>query len=197
MKVDACAGPIYNFPMSLTYTPAGKLGSPLPDFSLPAVDGKTLAAKDFKFSPALLIMFICNHCPYVKAIENRLICLANDHRGRGLSVIAICSNDPQEYPEDAPAELLKTWREKNYGFPYLIDADQSVAKAFGAVCTPDIYLFGKDKKLAYRGRLDDSWKNEKLVRRRELNEAIESVLSGKSVNPEQNPSMGCSIKWLK
>ncbi len=181
--------------MSLTYSPQGKIGSPLPDFNLPSVDGKTFAAKDFKFSPALLIMFICNHCPYVKAIEGRLLDLARDYRGRGLSVVAICANDPAEYPEDSPQELLKNWREKNFGFPYLIDESQKTAKAFGAVCTPDIYLYDAKRTLAYRGRIDDSWKNEQLVRRQELKEAVEAVLSGNSVNPQQNPSMGCSIKW--
>lgn len=162
---------------------------------MPSVEGKIVGAKDFKFSPALLILFICNHCPYVKAIERRLIDLAHAHRGRGLSTVAICSNDPADYPEDAPAELLKTWRAHNYGFPYLIDESQQIAKKFGAVCTPDIFLYDKSRKLVYRGRLDDAWKNENLVQRRDLNEAIEAVLAGKPANLSQNPSMGCSIKW--
>lgn len=183
--------------MSLTYTPAGRLLSPLPDFSLPSVDGQTFAAKDFKDAKALLVLFICNHCPYVKAIENRLIALVSEFQGKGLRVVGICANDPTDHPEDAPPELLKNWRDKAYGFPYLIDETQRVARAFGAVCTPDIYLFNGEQKLVYRGRLDDSWKNEKLVRRQELKEAIEALLSGKSVNEEQNPSMGCSIKWKK
>jgi peroxiredoxin len=195
MTVDAYAGPIYKERMSLTYSPQGKIGSPLPDFNLPSVDGKNFSPKDFKFSPALLIMFICNHCPYVKAIEGRLIDLARNYQGRGLSVVAICANDPAEYPEDSPIELLNNWRAKKYGFPYLIDGSQKIAKAFGAVCTPDIYLYDSKRNLAYRGRLDDSWKNEQLVRRQELKEAVEAVLSGNSVNPQQNPSMGCSIKW--
>ncbi len=144
-------------------------------------------------SKPLLIMFICNHCPYVKAIEPRLLKLARDFKE--LQTVAICANDPSEYPEDSPSELLKTWREKAYGFPYLIDESQTAAKDFGAVCTPDLFLFDASAKLVYRGRLDDSWKNEALVRRHELREAVEATLAGKSVNSEQNPSMGCSIKW--
>lgn len=177
--------------MSLTYSPAGSLGSPLPSFTLSSVDGKKYSSADFR--APLLIMFICNHCPYVKAIESRLIALAKELKG--LQTVAICANDPADYPEDAPAELLKTWREKAYGFPYLIDESQDVARAFGAVCTPDLYLYDREKRLAYRGRLDDSWKNERLVKKQELKEAAEALLSGKTVNPGQNPSMGCSIKW--
>ena len=181
--------------MSLTYTPAGELGSILPKFNLPAVDGSRLDGATVK--APILIMFICNHCPYVQAIEHRLIQLAREFQPRGLNVIAICSNDAKDYPEDAPPELLKTWREKNYGFPYLIDEKQDVAKKFGAVCTPDLFLYDASRKLVYRGRLDDSWKNEKLVQRQELKQAITATLSGKSVNVTQNPSMGCSIKWKK
>lgn len=194
MKVDAFRGPIYNRSMALTYTPQNNLGTGLPVFNLPSVDGKNYSSSDFK-GRALLVMFICNHCPYVQAVEGRLIRLAREYVGQGLDTVAICSNDAAEYPEDAPAELLKTWRQKNYGFPYLLDADQRVARNFGAVCTPDIYLYDAARRLVYRGRLDDSWKNEKLVRRQELQEAVQAILAGKTVNSEQNPSMGCSIKW--
>lgn len=180
--------------MSLTYTPQGNLGSAMPAFELPSVDGKIYSHGDFN-GRAVLVLFICNHCPYVKAVEERLLKLARQRRDVGLDTLAICANDPAEYPEDAPGELLKSWREKNYGFPYLIDSSQDTARAFGAVCTPDIYLYDQNRSLVYRGRLDDSWKNEKLVRRQELAEAIDAVLAGKSVNLEQNPSMGCSIKW--
>lgn len=184
--------------MSLTYTPAGALDSPLPNFELPAVDGTRFSSRtDFDASKAILILFICNHCPYVKAIEDRLIQIACEFQPKGVSVVAICSNDPADYPEDSWPELLKRWHEKKYGFPYLVDENQVVAKAFGAVCTPDIFAYGQDRRLAYRGRLDDSWKNEKLVKRRELAEALEAILAGKSVKSPQNPSMGCSIKWKK
>lgn len=183
--------------MALTYTPAGELGSPRPDFSLPGVDGRTHAAGDFTGAKALVIMFICNHCPYVQAVEDRLLQLGRDFSPRGAAFVAICSNDPTDHPDDAPAGLARRWREKSYPFPYLIDADQSVAKAFGAVCTPDLYLYDAQGRLAYRGRLDDSWRNPALVQRQELKEALQAVLEGRSVDSRQNPSMGCSIKWKK
>lgn len=181
--------------MALLYTPAGESGSLCPDFKLPSVDGKTFSRADFAGHKALVVMFICNHCPYVQAIEPRLIELAHAYSKKGVAFVAICSNDDKEYPEDAPAELLKRWREKNFGFPYLVDESQQTAKDFGAVCTPDLYLFDSNQRLAYRGRLDDSWKNPKFVQKQELKAALDAVLSGKPVNSLQNPSMGCSIKW--
>lgn len=183
--------------MALTYTPQAELGSPCPDFSLPSVDGKQLGPKDFSSSKTLLVAFICNHCPYVRAIEDRLLELQRSYPFDRFQILAICSNDPSDHPEDSPAELKKRAMEKNYPFPYLIDEQQDVARAFGAVCTPDFYLFGADRKLAYRGRLDDSWKNPAQVRRQELKEAVDGLLSGKSLQSLQNPSMGCSIKWKK
>ncbi len=183
--------------MALLYTPEAEQGSLIPDFKLPSVDGKTYSVADFKGQKALVIMFICNHCPYVQAVEDRILALAKEYSNRQVSFVGICANDPHDYPEDSPAELKKRWNEKNYGFPYLIDEDQSVARAFGAVCTPDIFVYDQNRKLAYRGRLDDSWKNPSLVKRRELNEALAAIVSGGTVNPQQNPSMGCSIKWKK
>jgi len=183
--------------MSLTYTPAGQMGSALPDFSLPSVDGKIFSRQDFAPAQILVFLFICNHCPYVQAIEDRIIRLAREFIPQGVAFVGICSNDAQEYPEDSPAELLRRWRDKDYGFPYLIDESQQVAKAFGAVCTPDIFVFDQTRRLSYRGRLDDSWKNEKLVKRHELQEALQALLAGNSINSQQNPSMGCSIKWKK
>ncbi|HMN67083.1 MAG TPA: thioredoxin family protein [Bdellovibrionales bacterium] len=181
--------------MSLTYAPAGELGSGCPSFALPAALGGPVKLDDFKAHEALVVMFICNHCPYVRAIEDRLLSLAREFKTVGF--IAICSNDPNEYPEDAPAALAERARDKNYPFPYLIDESQEVARAFGAVCTPDIFMYGKDRRLAYRGRLDDAWKNPANVKKRELAEALEVVLAGKAVKTPQNPSMGCSIKWKK
>lgn len=183
--------------MALTYTPQAEPGAPCPDFKLPAVDGRTYSLKDFNGAKVLVVAFICNHCPYVKAIEERLLQLPREYQPAQLQLVAICSNDPADYPEDSPAELKKRWQEKKYSFPYLIDESQNTARAFGAVCTPDFYVYGPDRKLAYRGRLDDSWKNPLLVRRRELKEAADAVLAGKSLNSLQNPSMGCSIKWKK
>jgi peroxiredoxin len=181
--------------MALTYTPEGSLGSRCADFDLPSVDGKHFSLRSFAGRKALIVMFICSHCPYVKAIEDRLIALARDLQPRGVGVVGICSNDSTEYPEDRPEALLERWREKGYGFPYLIDSEQTVAKAFGAVCTPDLYVYGSDQLLKYRGRLDDSWRNPNAVQKQELREAVEALLSGRLVSLEQNPSMGCSIKW--
>ena len=171
-----------------------------PDFSLPGVDSKIHRLKDYHNSNALVIMFICNHCPYVKAIEDRLIQLSFDLQALKVPVIGICSNDPTEYPEDSFEQMTQRAREKNYPFPYLQDLDQSVAKAYGAVCTPDFFVYNQDMKLKYRGRLDDSWKDPSLVQSRELFEAVKALLAGQTQSPylqKQTPSMGCSIKWKK
>ena len=181
--------------MALTYTPPGEPGSALPAFRLPGVDGKTYASGDFAGRRALIVMFICNHCPYVQAVEDRLIALAREFQPRGVGVIGICANDPTDHPDDAPARLAARALEKGYGFPYLVDETQEVARAFGAVCTPDLYLYDGAGRLAYRGRLDDSWRQPAQVKRRELAEAVEHLLAGRPVPREQNPSMGCSIKW--
>lgn len=140
-------------------------------------------------------MFICNHCPYVQAIEDRLIDLQREFAAESVQLVGICSNDAVNYPDDSPANLKKRWQEKGYGFPYLVDEDQSVAKAYGAVCTPDLYVFDETRRLAYHGRLDDSWKEPDKVTRRDLADAIRTLLAGKPVQSEQIPSMGCSIKW--
>ena len=176
-------------------TPPPELGADCPGFSLLAVDGKTYAREDFAASPVLCVMFICNHCPYVKAVEDRLIRLARELGPRGVQFVGICANDAESYPDDAFDKLRDRWRDKAYGFPYLYDEAQDVARAFGAVCTPDIFVYGRDRKLAYRGRIDDSWKDENKVTRRELAEALEAVLAGQPVPAPQRPSMGCSIKW--
>lgn len=181
--------------MALTYTPAGELGGACPDFRLPSVEGKTYSLQDFAPARILVVGFICNHCPYVQAIEDRLIRLARGWDGKAAQFVGICSNDPSDYPEDAPAELRKRWREKSYGFPYLIDESQDTARAFGAVCTPDFFVYDQNRRLAYRGRLDDSWRNPEKVRAEELKAAVEALIAGRSLDSVQNPSMGCSIKW--
>jgi peroxiredoxin len=176
-------------------TPPPELGAPCPDFRLPAVDGKTYARDDFAGKPVLVVMFICNHCPYVQAVEDRLIRLARELEPKGAQFVGVCANDAAHYPDDAFDKLAARWRERGYGFPYLHDEAQDVARAFGAVCTPDIFVYDAERKLAYRGRIDDSWKDESRVTRRELAEAIEALVEGKRPSPEQRPSMGCSIKW--
>lgn len=181
--------------MALTYTPTPELGSPIPEFELPSVDAKTYSHKDFQSAKALVVMFICNHCPYVMAIEDRLIALNQEMTAKGVQLVGICANDPTDYPEDSPENLKQRWQEKGYGFPYLIDESQVVAQRFGAVCTPDFFVYDQDQRLAYRGRLDDSWKDPQKVTHEELKEALYALLDQKSPSPEQNPSMGCSIKW--
>jgi peroxiredoxin len=181
--------------LALTYTPDAGLGTACPDFALPSVTGEKFKLSDFDTKKALVVMFICGHCPYVKAIEDRLAALFREFENQGAAFVGICSNDAGENAEDQPHELLQRWRAKNLGFPYLIDESQSVAKAFGAVCTPDLYVYDRDRILRYRGRLDDSWRKPEKVQRRELAEALMAILSGRPVQTLQNPSMGCSIKW--
>lgn len=155
------------------------LGTPCPSFTLPSVDGNVYSLSDFDIKPALLVAFICNHCPYVKAIEDDLLNLNID----GLQVVAICSNDPVRYPEDAPEALLQRWQEKGYGFPYLIDQSQEVAKAFGAACTPDLFVYDHSRQLYYHGRIQ------------KLPAAVEDLLAGRPAPNSQIQSIGCSIKW--
>lgn len=166
--------------MALTSSTPVVLGIPCPDFKLESVDDQVYSLSDFADSKALLIAFICNHCPYVQAIEDRLIALNIE----GLQRVGICSNDSKNYPEDAPYNLLKRWREKNYGFPYLIDSTQTVAQAFDAVCTPDLFLYDADRRLYYHGRIQ------------ELELAVRDLLADKPAPQNQAYSMGCSIKWL-
>ena len=183
--------------MALTYTPENFENTKAVDFILPATDGKTYSLSDFQISKPLVIMFICNHCPYVKAIEDRLIQLGKDLKNLGIHLVAICSNDPINYPDDSFENLKKRAELKSYTFPYLHDADQSVAKQFGAVCTPDFFVYNSKGLLTYRGRLDDSWKDETKVTKRELYQACLDLLESDKLSFQQIPSMGCSIKWTK
>lgn len=182
--------------MALTFTPFPDLGNDCPDFTLPAVDGKTYSLKDFPQGSPLVVMFICNHCPYVQAIEDRLIQLGDDLKKQNVPVVAICSNDENSHPEDSFENLKKRWHEKNYSFVYLHEKSQAVAHKFGAVCTPDFFVYDKNHKLAYRGRLDDSWKDASKVTQRELYQAVQTLLKNEKVSEEQTASMGCSIKWV-
>lgn len=181
--------------MALTYTPDAALGAKCPNFELPGVDGRTYSNADFAGAKAFLVMFICNHCPYVKAVEDRLIALANEFQAQPVKIVAICANDAQSYPDDSFANLKKRAEEKSYPFPYLHDETQTVARAFGAVCTPDFFLYDGEQRLAYRGRLDDSWKDPSQVKHRDLREALQALLEGRMPSSEQRPSMGCNIKW--
>jgi peroxiredoxin len=176
-------------------TPAAHLGLPCPTYDLPDVFGGQRSLADDHGSPALLVVFSCAHCPYVRAVEDRIIALHLEHAAAGLKTVLICSNDPAAYSEDSPDNLRIQAQQKQFPFPYLIDADQAVAKAFDAACTPDFFLFDGSRRLRYRGRLDDNWKRADLVRRRELSDAITALLRGGQVAAEQFPSLGCSIKW--
>jgi peroxiredoxin len=181
--------------MALTENRDLPLGTPCPDFRLRAVDGTTAARDDFRDAAALVVMFICNHCPYVQAVEDRIVALAREYGPKGVQFVGICSNDPSGYPDDAPARLLARSKEKGYGFPYLVDESQDVARAFDAVCTPDIYVYDRDRRLAYHGRIDDNWQDAGKVRRRELAAALDAILAGGTPAGEQLHSIGCSIKW--
>ena len=173
------------------------LGTKAPGFELPDVtDGRTVALSDFGSKRALLVMFICRHCPYVKHVRAELARLGRDFADSELAIVAISSNDVDEYPEDRPESLAEEAREAGYVFPYLFDETQEVAKAYTAACTPDFFLFDDDRALVYRGQLDDSRPSNGLpVTGADLREAIDAVLSGGPVSEHQRASIGCSIKW--
>jgi thiol-disulfide isomerase/thioredoxin len=172
-----------------------ELGSACPPFRLPAVAGGTVDRNDFANVPVLGVFFSCNHCPYAKAVEGRLIELEKDYRERGFRFVVISVNDAAAHPEDSFDNMRKRAAERGYAFPYLYNEDQTLARALGAVCTPDLYVFDKDRKLAYHGRLDDSPMDPSKVKRRELREAVDALLANKPPPTVQNPSIGCSIKW--
>lgn len=177
-------------------TPICEFGTPAVDFTLPGVDGKTWTLNDCRGENGTLVMFICNHCPYVKAIRDRLVRDARDLQALGVNTVAIMSNDPADYPEDSFDNMQQIAREYGYTFPYLYDESQEVAKAYGAVCTPDFFGYNADLKLQYRGRLDASRKEAAPGdARRDLFEAMKLVATTGQGPREQIPSMGCSIKW--
>ena len=172
------------------------LGTQAPDFSLPDVNGKPVSLADFSRQPALLVAFICNHCPFVKHVAAGLAELANDYRKRGVAVVGINSNDVANYPDDSPAKMAEEVKLRGYAFPYLYDETQAVAKAYGAACTPDFYIFDEDRMLVYRGQMDSSRPGSGLpVTGEDLRAALDAVLAGKPVPARQMPSIGCNIKW--
>jgi peroxiredoxin len=172
------------------------LGTKAPYFRLPDPSGKWVSSDDFKGAPALLVAFICNHCPYVKHIRSRFAGIAIEYQARGVAVVAINSNDVQNYPEDSPERMAEEIRTVGYRFPYLYDESQDVALAYQAACTPDFYLFDKERRLAYRGQFDGSRpQNGVPVTGADLRAALDAVLAGKPVPADQKPSLGCNIKW--
>lgn len=173
------------------------LGTEAPDFSLPdSVSGEVVSLGDFSNQKAMLVMFICNHCPYVKHVREELARFARDYADADLAIVAISSNDIDQYPSDSPVAMKEEAETYGYSFPYLFDEDQSVAKSYTAMCTPDFFLFGPDRRLVYRGRFDESRPDSGVpVTGKDLRSAVDAVLADEEVDPDQRPSMGCSIKW--
>ena len=172
------------------------LGSTAPDFSLLNVDSRTVSLSDFEDSQALLVIFMCNHCPFVKHVAPELTRLAMDYMPKGVAIVGINSNDTATHPEDSPERMIHEAEERGYPFPYLFDEDQSVAKSYGAACTPDFFLYDKKRRLVYRGQLDPSRPGNNVpLDGRDLRNALDLLLAGKPLPEKQTPSIGCNIKW--
>lgn len=172
------------------------LGTQAPDFSLPNIDGKSVSLSDFADKPALLVMFICNHCPFVIHVRDELAKFAKEYQEKGLGIVAINSNDVTTHPDDSPERMREEAKSVGYTFPYLYDESQEAAKAYTAACTPDFFLFDKDRKLVYRGQFDDSRPESGIpVTGDDLRAACDAVLAGKPAPEKQWPSLGCNIKW--
>ena len=182
--------------MVLTASEMLPLGTSAPDFSLPDTEGKMVSLDDFKDAKAFLVIFMCNHCPFVKHILHEMIKLIKGYQAKSVAVVGINSNDVANYPDDKPELMAKLANEAGFTFPYLYDETQEVAKAYRAACTPDFYLFDSDKTLVYRGQMDESRPGNGIpVTGADLTAAIDAVIEGKPVSQEQKPSMGCNIKW--
>jgi peroxiredoxin len=182
--------------MALTPSTMLALGSKAPDFRLPDVDGTMVGLADLATAPALLVMFICNHCPYVKHVRHELAKLGREYVARGMAVVAINANDAVAYPDDNPEAMAREKVAAGYTFPYLYDAPQQVARAYHAACTPDFFLFDRERILVYRGQLDGARPgNATPVTGLDLRAALDAVLAGRAVATDQRPSIGCNIKW--
>ncbi|MEZ6119913.1 MAG: thioredoxin family protein [Pirellulaceae bacterium] len=174
------------------------LGTTAPDFSLTNVDGTAVSLSDLQGAPALLVIFMCNHCPYVIHVAPALAQLAAEYQAKGVAVVGISSNDVSKYPQDSPEQMVHEAESRGYTFPYLFDEDQSVAKAYRAACTPDFFVFDKDQKLVYRGQMDGSRPGSDIpVTGTDLRAALDAVLAGQAVSENQRPSLGCNIKWAE
>ncbi|MGB3616808.1 MAG: thioredoxin family protein [Catalinimonas sp.] len=183
--------------MSATPSAMVSLGTAATDFSLPdVISGRTLNFADVRGDRATVVMFICNHCPFVKLLNDELVRLGHDYRERGVGLVAISPNDVDRYPEDSPERMAEVAKRLRYPFPYLYDETQEVARAYEAACTPDFFVYDADGRLAYRGQLDDARPGSSNVPTgRDLRRALEDILAGKSAAAEQIPSLGCGIKW--
>jgi len=182
--------------MALTPSTMLPLGTPAPDFGLPDTTGRKVSRDDFREAPALLVVFMCNHCPYVKHVSAGLAKLTREYQAKGVAVVGINSNDAAGYPDDSPERMGEEATKMGYTFPYLYDEAQAVAKAYRAACTPDFFVFDKSRRLVYRGQMDDSRPgNGKPVTGGDLRAALDATLAGKPVSADQKPSIGCNIKW--
>ena len=183
--------------MALTPSTMLPLATPAPDFALPdVVSGQTISLATFAEAKGLLVMFICRHCPFVKHIQAELTQLGQDYLPQGLGIVAISANDAEKYPDDAPTSLKAMAETLGFTFPLCFDQSQTVAQAYQAACTPDFFLFDGQRRLVYRGQLDDSRpSNGRPVTGQDLRQAIKALLAGQAINPDQKPSIGCNIKW--
>jgi peroxiredoxin len=172
-----------------------KIGSELPKFKLIGVDDKYYSVDDFADKNALIIIFSCNHCYYVQAYQERIKAIQKDYAEKGVQILAINSNDSSQYEDDSFEGMKKRAKEKDFNFPYLRDEEQTVAKAFDASHTPEVFVFGKNRKLAYHGKIDDNWKEEDKVKSRYLRDALDELLAGEEISVPETFSIGCTIKW--
>jgi len=172
-----------------------KIGDPAPPFSLPGTDARTHSLDGLPDKPVLVVVFSCNHCPYVQAYEDRLVAIQRDYAARGIQVIAINSNDDANYPEDSFEQMVARARAKGFNFVYLRDASQAVARAYGATHTPQLFVFGRARTLCYTGKIDDNWQNPKAVTRQYLRDAIDALLADRAPAESQTHAIGCTIKW--
>ena len=184
--------------MALTPSTMLPLGTQAPDFSLPDTDGKTVSRKDFDGKKGLLVMFICNHCPYVKHVRQELARIGEEYQKKDIGVVAINANDAANYPEDSPEAMKREKAAQGYTFPYLYDAAQETAKAYTAACTPDFFVFDARGRLVYRGQLDGSRPgNDTPVTGKDLRRALDTLITGETISLAQKPSIGCNIKWRR
>ena len=182
--------------MSLTASTMLPLGTKAPEFALPDTQGNTVSPADFDDAKALVVIFMCNHCPFVKHVIDDLVALVKEYQGKGVAFVGINSNDVENYAEDRPEKMAQLATQKDFTFPYLYDATQGVAKSYHAACTPDFFVFDGDRQLVYRGQMDDSRPgSDAPVNGADLRAALDAVLAGQPVPEQQKPSMGCNIKW--
>lgn len=172
------------------------LKSKAPSFALPGIDGKQYSLDDFSGNKAIVIIFMCNHCPYVQGVIQRLITLQEKYKNDGVQCIGINANESENYPEDSMEKMKEYAKKWGLNFPYLRDKTQKVAKKYNAQCTPDIFVYDKQFKLAYHGRIDDNWQDEENVTSHDLDDALNALVNNKMPKEKQYPSMGCSIKWI-